>query len=216
MNGNIEAAFIGRVGSDAIEVKTSQAGKPWTSLNVAVGKDDDTQWVRVALFGDTAERVAGSIAKGDKLYVEGTLRLNTWTDREGKQRTGLSVAAWKAEKVGQIGRNKPATPKALPEGEHSASPAARDWQRPPATSDELDPLLRCGDGYARRRHAACAKVGATPAQGRLRHLRPDHQGEHRPGDSTHRDHDGALASRLLSDGFKEPCAGGRPGREGHG
>ena len=106
MNG-IECAFIGRVGADAIEVKTSQAGKPWASLNVAVGRDEETQWVRVALFGDTAARIAGSVAKGDKLYIEGTLKLNSWTDREGKQRTGLSVAAWKAEKLAQIGRNKP-------------------------------------------------------------------------------------------------------------
>ena len=82
MNG-IEAAFIGRVGTEP-ELKTSQAGKPWSSLNAAVGSDDDVQWVRVAVFGETAERLAGHLHKGDRLYVEGTLRLNSWTDRNGQ------------------------------------------------------------------------------------------------------------------------------------
>jgi single-stranded DNA-binding protein len=45
---------------------------------------------------------------GNKVYVEGTLRLSEWTGRNGEKRTGLSVAAWKTEKLGGIGRNKPA------------------------------------------------------------------------------------------------------------
>jgi single-strand DNA-binding protein len=145
MNGNIEAAFVGRVGTEP-ELKTSQAGKPWASLNVAVGSDHDVQWVRVAVFGETGERLAGHLHKGDKLYVEGTIKLNTWTDKEGQQRTGLSVAAWKAEKLGQIGRSKPTRPKAPPEGKHPPPPSAgggsavaaqRDWQRPSSPDDMI-------------------------------------------------------------------------------
>jgi hypothetical protein len=63
---------------------------------------------------------------------EGTLRLKEWTDREGKQRTGLDVAAWKVERLGEIGRNKPPKAKKPPEGENSAPPSTHDWQRPPA------------------------------------------------------------------------------------
>ena len=38
MNGNIECALIGRVASIA-DPKTSQAGKPWLAIKVAVGND---------------------------------------------------------------------------------------------------------------------------------------------------------------------------------
>jgi single-strand DNA-binding protein len=144
MNGTIEVAFIGRVGTEP-ELKRSQAGKPWTAINVAVGKDDETQWVRVAAFGETAEHLIGRVVKGDRVYVEGDLRLNQWIDREGKPRSSLSVAARKVEKLGEIGRNRPANPNGSREAvtadsQRAASPSAtstqrattdpRDWQRP--------------------------------------------------------------------------------------
>jgi single-strand DNA-binding protein len=106
MNGTIESAFIGRVGAEP-ELRTSGAGKPWARFTVAVGNDDDTQWVQVAVFGETAEHLASSLHKGDRVYVEGRLKLNRW-EKDGAERSGLSVAAWKAEKLGAIGRNKPA------------------------------------------------------------------------------------------------------------
>jgi single-strand DNA-binding protein len=138
MHGSIESAFIGRVATEP-ELRTSSAGKPWARFTVAVGQDDDTQWAQVAVFGDTAEHLAGSLKKGDRVYVEGRLKLNRW-EKDGEQKSGLSVAAWKAEKLGQIGRNKPprerdaGDPESRPNGaKHSNNVAAsRDWQRPPA------------------------------------------------------------------------------------
>jgi single-strand DNA-binding protein len=62
----IEAAFIGRVGND-LDLKTSQAGKPWLRINVAVGQDDATQWVQIAVFGDRAQELAGHLRKGDRV-----------------------------------------------------------------------------------------------------------------------------------------------------
>jgi single-stranded DNA-binding protein len=87
----IGAAFAGKIGTEP-ELKRSPAGKPWTVFDVAVGLDDETQWVRVGAFGDTAEHLVGLVTKGDIIYVEGTLRLNEWTDHEGKIR-GLMITA---------------------------------------------------------------------------------------------------------------------------
>jgi len=75
MHGAIEVAFIGRAGQDAGELKVSAAGKPWARLSLAVGADDATQWVSVAVFGEVAQRLCQTLHKGDRLYVEGTLRL---------------------------------------------------------------------------------------------------------------------------------------------
>jgi single-strand DNA-binding protein len=132
MHGQIECAFIGRAGADP-ELRTSQAGKPWLRFNVAVGQEDAIQWVQVACFGERAEQLAGIIQKGDRIYVEGSVKLNTWVGKEGEQRSGLSVAAWKAEKLGQIGRNRPPAtkqPNSAPKSSGIYQRAARDHQRP--------------------------------------------------------------------------------------
>ncbi len=134
MNGNIESAFIGRVGSDP-ELKTSAEGKPWAAFNIAVGKDEATQWVRVAVFGARAEELAGPLKKGDRVYVEGNLTMRTW-EKSGEKRAGLNVAAWKCERLAQIGRNKSSKSKPLPESDHSA-PLSTALPRRAAFDDEI-------------------------------------------------------------------------------
>src|SRR5262245_38198979 len=106
MSTHIEVALQGRVGTHP-ELRTSQSGKPFCKFNVAVGEGDSVQWVQVACFADKAEEVAATLRKGDRCYCEGTLKLQQWTDREGQQRAGLSVAAWRVQAIGQIGQRKP-------------------------------------------------------------------------------------------------------------
>lgn len=105
MTTGIEAALIGRVGQDPT-LRTSAAGKPWLAVSVAVDNGESPQWVSVAIFGGRAVELSESLKKGDKLYVEGRLSLRTWT-KDGEQKTGLNVAAWKTELLNQIGRRKP-------------------------------------------------------------------------------------------------------------
>jgi single-stranded DNA-binding protein len=133
MNG-IEAAFCGRVTSESIELKTSKTTKVWAAFNVAIGTGDNVQWARIAVFEDLAERLAGELKKGDRIYCEGTLRLESWSDKKtGEPRSGLSVAAWRVEKLGQIGRSKPRRAKAIAAANGQPVPdGAHDWQCPPA------------------------------------------------------------------------------------
>jgi single-stranded DNA-binding protein len=102
---SIEAAFFGFLAADA-ELRTSRTGKPWARLRVGVGKDDAIQWVQVAVFGDAAE-AAAILKKADRVYCEGTIRLDTWRGSDGAERHGLSVAAFKCEQTHKIGRNRP-------------------------------------------------------------------------------------------------------------
>jgi single-stranded DNA-binding protein len=112
----IEAAFFGSVATEHINLQTGPSGKPWAALSVrvTVGTLDDgkdlSQWIRVSCFGETAERVAATFKKGDRCYCEGTLTLIEWNDKvTGEPKHGLSVNAYKVEKVGvsNLGRNKP-------------------------------------------------------------------------------------------------------------
>src|SRR5262249_32392938 len=108
--GGIDAALVGVVLSDTIELRTSQTGKKWAAFNVGVGEGDNRQYLRISVFGSMAERVAAEAMKGDKLYIEGhSLRISEWTGRDGQQRSGLQMVGSKVEKAGTsaIGRNKP-------------------------------------------------------------------------------------------------------------
>src|SRR5262245_56000667 len=103
----IETAFIARIGTEP-ELKTSAAGKPWASFRACVsdGKDDaHQQWVQIVVFGDRANSLG--VAKGDRAYVEGKLRLEAWTSKDGVERSGLKVSAWRIERLGEIGKSKP-------------------------------------------------------------------------------------------------------------
>ncbi len=127
MNRGIETAFWGTLGKDP-ELKTSKTGNPFATMNVVVtvGTSDDgkdvSQWIRCACFGATATAIAAKASKGDRVYIEGTLTLNTWTDKStGEAKTGLSVAAWKAERVASIGKSRERKPGAYQsdgEGQH--------------------------------------------------------------------------------------------------
>jgi single-strand DNA-binding protein len=101
----IDCAFFGFLPADA-EPRVSQAGKNWVRFRVGIGKDDTMQWVSVAVFGKAAE-AAANLKKGDRVYVEGTIKLDSWRGNDGVERHGLSVAAFKCEPTHQIGRNRP-------------------------------------------------------------------------------------------------------------
>ena len=101
----IDVAFHGFLAADS-DARTSKAGKPWTRLRVGVGRDDSLQWVQVSAFGKAAE-TAATLKKGDKVYVEGSIKLDTWKGGDGIERHSLSVAAFKCEPTHQIGRNRP-------------------------------------------------------------------------------------------------------------
>ena len=58
------------------------------------------------MFGDKANSLA--MAKGDRCYVEGRLKLESWQGKDGQERQGLKVSAWRVERLGEIGKNKPA------------------------------------------------------------------------------------------------------------
>ena len=102
---SIDCAFYGFCAGDA-EPRTSQAGKSWVRLRVGVGKDDAVQWLSVAVFGKAAE-VAAELKKGDRIYCEGSIKLDTWRGNDGVERHGLSVASFRIEQTHRIGRNRP-------------------------------------------------------------------------------------------------------------
>jgi single-strand DNA-binding protein len=143
MTKGVEAAFSGRLGGDPQE-RVSAKGAAWASFTVAVeGNEEQTTWVRVAVFGDVAQRVAAELRKGCQVYVEGSLRLSEWRDkRTGELRHGLEVAAWRVEAIGLIGERRPKKPREGHE-EGSRRPAgASDGQSRAASENDAQGLPR--------------------------------------------------------------------------
>ena len=56
---------------------------------------EETEWFNVAVWGDHAERIANSVHKGDKVFVEGRLSSREYTNQAGLTRTNLEVNAYK-------------------------------------------------------------------------------------------------------------------------
>ena len=138
MHGNIETAFIGRLGQDP-ELRASAAGKSWTRVSVAVGVGDEAQWVSVAVFGEAAERLCAALQKGDKVYVEGTLRLSEWTGKGGEKRTS---PPGRQRSSAPFGRNKPSKARAT-HAEAADTPAVgSSGQADQRCADTV--LSRCG------------------------------------------------------------------------
>jgi hypothetical protein len=117
----IQAAFTGKLGQDA-ELKTSKAGKPWLTFSAAVdGEGEAGIWIRVAVFGEMATRLHPDLKKATEIYCEGRLKLESWVGRDGRDRSGLSVAAAKLVVLGRIGFDPyPQKPKEEPPcGDHT-------------------------------------------------------------------------------------------------
>ena len=103
---SIECAFEGRVGG-SIVVRHTNAGKRWVSFSLAAkaGKDGEAEWVNVAVFEPLASEIPDDLGKGERVYVEGKLRVNRWEATEGT-RCNLQVAASHVLVLDRIGRRR--------------------------------------------------------------------------------------------------------------
>ena len=74
-----------------------------TQFNVAVNQStknqqtgewvEETDWFRVSVWGDRAERMAESLRKGNKVFVEGRFKTREFEGRDGQKRTSLEITA---------------------------------------------------------------------------------------------------------------------------
>jgi single-strand DNA-binding protein len=93
--------IIGNLGRDP-ELSYTPQGTAVCKFSVATNErrrdkageqQDITTWFRVSAWGKQAENISRYLTKGRKVYIEGRLHMEEWTDREGKQRQTLEVNA---------------------------------------------------------------------------------------------------------------------------
>src|SRR5205085_10552099 len=85
---------------------------------------DVTTWFKITLWGRQAETASQYLAKGRPLYIEGRLRVEEWTDRDGRQRYTLEVHATDMQFIG--GRGEETSPRTEPSTPNKAEPIEAD------------------------------------------------------------------------------------------
>lgn len=93
---NPEITLVGRLGTDPekigdkgvrLRIVTSDRVKNATGEWV----DKDTSWWTVKLWNRAAEQAFATIKKGQEVMVRGTIYQDTWTDKDGSNRSTYEV-----------------------------------------------------------------------------------------------------------------------------
>lgn len=101
--------LIGNVGADA-ELRYTPNGDTVADFNMAVSRSRlvdgewqtmSTEWFQVSQWGRNAERVANTIKRGNRVFVEGRLSSSPYRTESGEIRAGLRVNAFRVMNLTQ-------------------------------------------------------------------------------------------------------------------
>ncbi|MEP6899879.1 MAG: single-stranded DNA-binding protein, partial [Rhodanobacter sp.] len=101
--------LVGNLGADP-EMRHTGGGTAVTTINIATSeswtdkqsgeKQERTEWHRVKLFGRLAEIAGDYLKKGRQVYIEGSLRTDKYTDKQGVERYSTDVIASEMQMLG--------------------------------------------------------------------------------------------------------------------
>lgn len=116
---------VGNITRDP-ELRFTQAGVAFVNFGLAVNRrfqrkgasdwDEETTFFDVTAWGDLADNAATSLAKGDRVIVEGRLEQQNWETDAGEKRSKIAVVAddigpslrWATAEVTKAERRTPA------------------------------------------------------------------------------------------------------------
>jgi single-strand DNA-binding protein len=150
--------FIGRLAADP-ELRYFESGTSLCDARLLVNpvdakRDDGSKPdpFKLKVWGDSAQAFADGAKKGDLVAVTGRVKFETWTDREGNDRTDVVV---KVEGWSPAGKPRASQPAAAPAPQArpatsawagaapaaapatQAAPAAPAWNAGPLSNDDL-------------------------------------------------------------------------------
>ena len=140
--------LIGNLGRDP-EVRYTPSGAAVCNVTVATSRNwkdktsgervEETEWHRVVFYDRLAEIAGEYLKKGRQVYVEGSLRTDKYTDKEGIERYSTDIIANEMQMIGGQGEGgggrgegggeyRPRQPQGRPAG---GPPAGSSRQAPP-------------------------------------------------------------------------------------
>ena len=113
MAGSVnKVILIGNLGADP-ETRYTAGGSAITTVSLATSESwkdkqtgeakERTEWHRVKFFGRLAEIAGEYLKKGRQVYIEGSLRTNKYTDKEGVERYTTDIVANEMQMLGGPG-----------------------------------------------------------------------------------------------------------------
>lgn len=107
---------IGNLGRDP-DLRAMPSGEAVANISVACTeawtdketgkKNEHVEWVRVVMFGKTAEIAGEYLTKGSLVYIEGKLQTRKWTDKDGQERYTTEVRCERMQMLGGKPASKP-------------------------------------------------------------------------------------------------------------
>ena len=104
--------LVGNLGNDP-ETRYTPSGAAVTTISVATSeswtdkqsgqKQERTEWHRVKFFGRLAEIAGEYLRKGSQVYIEGSIRTDKYTDKQGIERYSTDVIANEMQMLGGRG-----------------------------------------------------------------------------------------------------------------
>ncbi len=108
--------IIGNLGSDP-ETRYTTSGDAVTSIRVACTdtwtdknsgeKKESTEWVSVTFYRKLAEIAGKYLKKGSQVYVEGRLKTDKYTDKNGVEKYSTKVEATEMKMLGSRDASQP-------------------------------------------------------------------------------------------------------------
>lgn len=138
--------IVGYLGRDP-EIRYTPTGMAVCNFSIATTErrkdktgemQDQTTWFRVTVWGKQAEVANQYLSKGRQVYVEGRLRQEEYTDRDGARRTALEVNATDVQFLGPRGDEAGGGPAPRQSGGQSSS--GPDVPEPDGARDEDIPF----------------------------------------------------------------------------
>jgi single-strand DNA-binding protein len=135
-----KAMIIGNLGRDP-EMRYTPNGQAVTQFTVAVNRNyrvgeewkEETEWFRVVVWGQLAERMAENLRKGRKVYVEGRLQTRSWEDKDGQKRYTTELVASDVKPLD----SRPREEGGEPGGSYAGRGASSGSSTPPAPGDDF-------------------------------------------------------------------------------
>ena len=104
--------LIGNLGADP-ETRSMPSGMTVANIRIATSESwkdkqsgeqkERTEWHHVAVFGRLGEIAGEYLRKGSQVYIEGSLRTNKYTDKDGIERYSTDIVANEMQMLGGPG-----------------------------------------------------------------------------------------------------------------
>jgi len=98
-----QLTIIGNLGHNP-EMRYVPSGEAVTSFSLAVnrkvGDREVTDWFSVSAWGKLGDLCNQYLAKGSQCLVQGRVRIETWTAKNGEEKSGMSITADKVQFLG--------------------------------------------------------------------------------------------------------------------